>query len=310
LPDNPFISDLRRYFVGPRGIRVPWRVLLYLAITLSLSGLLFVLLGRFISYTSLFPRATRGVIAPTFLIVTYGVSFLTDVVAALLMSRIEKRPFAAYGLSFGTTLGKLLLQGIAVGFLAISALILAICALGGFSFGTLALATLEILKYGGLWALACLVTSCMEQFRYRGYLQYTLASGVGFWPAAVALSIVYSARHLFDNPRQTWSGVLAIFVFGLIFSLALRRTGNLWWPIGFQFAWDFGETFLYSVPDSGYRVYGSLLNSTMRDSPRWLTGGSVGPEGSVFCLLILALLALVVAKIYPSRISPGTTSRR
>jgi membrane protease YdiL (CAAX protease family) len=289
---------------------VPWRVLLYVAITLSLSGLLFVLLGRFISYTGFFPRATRGVIAPTFLIVTYGVSFLTDVAAALLMSRIEGRPFAAYGLPIAGAFGKFFVQGVGIGLLLLTALILCIFAFGGFFFGTLALSALEILKYGALWALACLVVACMEQFRYRGYLQYTLTSGVGFWPAAVALSIVYSARHLFDNPGQTWSGVLSIFVFGLIFSLALRRTGNLWWTIGFQFAWDFGETFLYSVADSGYHVYGSLLSSTMRNSPRWLTGGSVGPEGSVFCLLILAILVLLVAKLYPAKQSPGAPPKR
>lgn len=310
MPNNPFLSDLRRYFIGPRGIRVPWRVLLYVAITLSLSGLLFVLLGRFISYTSLFPQASRGVLAPAFLIVTYGVSFLTDIVAALLLSRIESRPFSAYGLPFAAAFGKMFTQGAAVGLLILTALILSIWALGGFAFGSVALAALQMLNYGALWALACLVVACMEQFRYRGYLQYTLTSGVGFWPAAVALSIVYSARHLFDNPRQTWIGVLAIFLFGLIFSLTLRRTGNLWWSVGFQFAWDFGETFLYSVTDSGYRIYGRLLNSTMRDSPLWLTGGSVGPEGSVFCLLVLALLALFVAKFYPARTSADSAAKR
>jgi membrane protease YdiL (CAAX protease family) len=310
LPNNPFLSDLRKYFLGPRGIRVPWRVLLYVAISLSFSGLLFVLLGRFVSYTSFFPRPTRGVIPPVFLIVTYGVSFLTDLVAALLLSRIERRPFGGYGLPLAGAFGKMFLQGAAVGLIAVTALVLSIWALGGFVFGTVVLTALEMLKYGALWALACLVVALMEQYRYRGYLQYTLASGVGFWPAAVALSIVYSARHLFDNPRQNWSGVLVIFLFGLIFSLALRRTGNLWWPIGFQFAWDFGQTFLYSVTDSGYRIYGSLLNSTMRDSPRWLTGGSVGPEGSVFCLLVVALLALFVAKFYPARIAPDSSAKR
>jgi membrane protease YdiL (CAAX protease family) len=310
LPNNPLLSDLRRYFLGPRGIRVPWRVLLYVAITLSLSGLVFVLLGHFISYTSLFPQATRGVIAPAFLIVTYGVSFLTDVVAALLLSRIERRSFSTYGLPLAEAFGKRFVQGATVGFVALTALIFCIWTCGGFVFGSPSLSTLEMLKYGALWALACLVVALTEQFRYRGYLQYTLTSGVGFWPAAVALSIVYSARHLFDNPGQTWSGVLAIFLFSLVFSLALLRTGNLWWPVGFQFAWDFGETFLYSVTDSGYRVHGSLLNSTMHDSPRWLTGGSVGPEGSLFCLLVLALLCLFVAKFYSAKITPDSATKR
>src|SRR6266404_2425088 len=39
----------------------------------------------------------------------------------------------------------------------------------------------------------------------------------------------------------------------------------------------YGETFIYSVPNSGFPSYGHLLNSTLH-RPQWLTGGSVGPE--------------------------------
>jgi membrane protease YdiL (CAAX protease family) len=311
LPDNPFISDLRRYFIGPRGIRVPWRLLLYIALMLSLSGLCFVVLGRFMSFADLFPGATRGIVTPSYLIVFYSISFAADVCAAFLMSRIELRPFGSYGLNFNAALGKLFAQGSVLGLFALTALILTIYVFGGFSFGAPLLSGFAIMRYGALWAVACLVMALMGQFRYRGYLQFTLADGIGFWPAAVTISIVYAARHLFDNSRQSWSGLLSILAFNLMFSLALRRTGSLWWPIGFQAAWDFGQTFLYSVADSGYRVKGSLLNSSLHgDSPRWLTGGSVGPEGSVFCLLVLAILALFVAKFYPAKTSPDAAVKR
>ena len=301
MPKSRLLADLRRYFVGPRGIRFPWRLLIYVAISLGLSGLMFVALGRFISFTGLFPEGKRGVIAPAYLLVTYGVGFLADVLSALLMSRIERRPFVAYGLTRDQAFGKLFWQGAAAGILGLTGLILAIYALGGFSFGGLALSGFDILKYGAFWAAACLVVSFMEQFRYRGYLQFTLSAGIGFWPAAITLSMVYAARHLFDFPSQTWSGDLSVFLFELLFCFALRRAGNLWWPIGFQAAWDFGETFVYSVPDSGYRVHGSLLKSTMSDSPQWLTGSSVGPEGSLFCFVVLAILCLVIHKLYPDR---------
>jgi membrane protease YdiL (CAAX protease family) len=310
LPKSRFLADLKRYFVGPRGIRFPWRLLIYVALSLSLSGLMFVGLGRFISFAGLFPEGKRGVVAPMYLLVTYGVGFLADVLSALLMSRIERRPFGAYGLPRDQAFGKLFWQGVAVGILALTELMLAIYALGGFSLGRLALSGFDILKYGAFWAATCLVVSFMENFRYRGYLQITLGAAIGFWPAAITLSMVYAARHLFDLPGQKWSGAISVFLFELLFCFVLRRTGNLWWPIGFQAAWDFGEIFLYSVPDSGYRVYGSLLNSSWNESPQWLTGGSVGPEGSLFCFVVLVILCLVIHKFYPPRVSPASGAKR
>jgi uncharacterized protein len=34
--------------------------------------------------------------------------------------------------------------------------------------------------------------------------------------------------------------------FGLLFCLSLRRTGSLWWAVGFHAAWDWGQTLLRS----------------------------------------------------------------
>jgi hypothetical protein len=55
---------------------------------------------------------------------------------------------------------------------------------------------------------------------------------------------------------------------------------------------------LYSVPDSGGMVTGHLLNSSFHGS-RWLTGGSVGPEGSVLVFVVIALMWLVFDRLYP-----------
>jgi hypothetical protein len=53
-------------------------------------------------------------------------------------------------------------------------------------------------------------------------------------------------------------------------------------------AFDFGETFLYSVPDSGVVFPGHLSDSTL-SGPAWLTGGTAGPEASAFDFLMLSL---------------------
>ena len=84
---------------------------------------------------------------------------------------------------------------------------------------------------------------------------------------------------------------------GLFFALTLRRTGTLWFALGFHAAWDWGETFFYSVPDSGIVFPGHLLKSSLHGA-RWLTGGSVGPEGSSVCFVVIALLSLAFSRTY------------
>jgi hypothetical protein len=64
-------------------------------------------------------------------------------------------------------------------------------------------------------------------------------------------------------------------------------------------AWNWGETYFYSVPDSGMVAKGHLLNSSFH-GPDWLTGGTVGPEASVFAFVVLALSAAAVHYLFPA----------
>jgi membrane protease YdiL (CAAX protease family) len=93
-------------------------------------------------------------------------------------------------------------------------------------------------------------------------------------------------------------GLLGVAVIGLFFCLTLRRTGNLWFAVGFHASWDWGESYLYSVPDSGGMVTGHLLRSSFHGSS-WVTGGSVGPEGSVLVFVILGLTWVAFDRAYP-----------
>jgi uncharacterized protein len=88
-----------------------------------------------------------------------------------------------------------------------------------------------------------------------------------------------------------------VVCFGLLFCLFLRRTGNLWWAVGFHAGWDWGQTFFYGVRDSGIAPYHSLLNSTF-SGPRWLTGGTVGPEASIFTPIVLLIAAIWFSLVY------------
>jgi uncharacterized protein len=63
-------------------------------------------------------------------------------------------------------------------------------------------------------------------------------------------------------------------------------------------SFDFGETFLYSVPDSGVVFPGHLSSATLA-GPSWITGGTAGPEGSIFDFVLLLLFFLVVHRMFP-----------
>jgi CAAX protease family protein len=144
-------------------------------------------------------------------------------------------------------------------------------------------------------------------------MQYTLTTGIGFWGAALVLSGLFALGHA-RNPGETSVGVMDVFLGGMVLALMLRRTGNLWFPIGFHAAWDWAQSFVFGVADSGMKSAGAwLMPHIPQNKPWWLTGGTVGPEGSVFsCCIELLLLVLVAWRFrsprYPEGVDVVTTT--
>jgi membrane protease YdiL (CAAX protease family) len=230
--------------------------------------------------------------------------FVLVFLPACFMAWFEHRSVGDYGLPFHSLFGKRFWQGCALGVVEVVTLMGSIAVFGGYSFGSLDLHGSGIFKWGLFWALLFAVVGLFEEFAFRGYLQFTLADGIGFWPAAWILSLGFGAVHL-GNKGEGWVGAAGVAVIGLIFALALKRTGNLWLVVGWHAAFDFGETFLFSVPNSGTVFPGHLSNATLH-GPTWLTGGTVGPEGSVFSFVTMAAAALFIHKTFPGRKSPSS----
>lgn len=213
--------------------------------------------------------------------------FVAAVIPAVVLARVERRRWGAYGLPMRSAFVRLFGSGTLWGFGAISFLMVALYGLHAFAFGHIVFHGVRLARFAAFWAVYFLVVGMFEEFCLRGYSQFTLARGMGFWPAAIILSCAFGLIHL-RNGGEEWPGLLAAACIGLFFCLTLRRTGNLWFAVGFHAAWDWGESFFYSVPDSGMVSPGHLLSSSLH-GPRWLTGGSVGPEGSLLCFVVIAL---------------------
>ncbi len=274
------------------GLGAGWRLILYGAFFFLLWSLSTFLLRQLL-------RPPAGVFSPSFDLSGELASFLAAFFAAWMMAQFEERPVGVYGLPARDVFGKQFGQGCLFGVCSISALIGLIAAFGGYSFGRLSEDGTMIVKWALYWAVFFLVVGFFEEFFFRGYTLYTLSEGIGFWPAAMVLSAGFGAIHL-QNPGEGWTGAAGVAFVGLFWSFTLKRTGNLWFAVGMHATFDFGETFLYSVPDSGAIFPGHLSNATLH-GPRWLTGGSVGPEASVFDFVLLAVLFLIVHFVFPAR---------
>jgi membrane protease YdiL (CAAX protease family) len=221
---------------------------------------------------------------------------LAAVVPAVVLARVERREWGEFGLPGREAFGKLFWVGLMWGFAGITLLLAAMYGLRAFDLGHLALHGARIVKFAVFWAVFFLMVGLFEDFLFRGYTQFTLTRVMGFWPAAVVMSCLFGLVH-WQNGGEQWPGLLAAAAIGFFFCLTLRRTGSLWFAVGFHAAWDWGETFFYSVPDSGTLFPGHLLKSSFH-GPAWLTGGVVGPEGSVLCFVVIAVVWVGFERVY------------
>ena len=293
------------FFRGPNGIRAGWRVLIFLALVAAI-GLVIALAATLIALRGHGgPQILVGIsgLTPAGLSITEGGLFFLTSMAALIMARIERRKYGEYGLPGRCAFGKDFWIGIIVGFSAISACLLAIFGLHGFHLTGIATHGTTLVTATIAWSLAFILVGLAEEFSFRGYLQYTLTSGMGFWPAAILLSGLFGLAHA-GNPGESKAGLLSVVLFGLLFCLFLRRRGNLWWAVGFHAGWDWGQTFFYGVPDSGIPAYHNFFSCSF-NGPSWLTGGSVGPEASVFTPVVLLMVAVFFVRAYRENRSGG-----
>ncbi|HUX68541.1 MAG TPA: CPBP family intramembrane glutamic endopeptidase [Terriglobales bacterium] len=284
-----FSSPEQRDFAG---LRAGWRLAVFGFILVGIPDLLSGGVGKLAPSSPALLVITPGAVA-----MGEGFALLWVAIATLAMTLLEQRPLGTYGLPARGALRRNFWEGALWGAGSLTALLLLIGASGDLRLGLGARPGMETLRYGLEWGLAFLLVALFEEFRYRGYALFTLRAGVGFWPAAMLLSLAFGAVHL-RNPGETPLGVTSAGLLGFFFCFTWWRTGDLWFAVGMHAAWDFCQSFVYGVPDSGLLSHGRLLQPHFQGSS-WITGGTVGPEGSVWVLVVVAMLWALFAKLHP-----------
>lgn len=284
-------------FIGPAGLRSGWRLLIFLAMAIAFQAGL--------QEIVLLMLQARGLVAPEGLnavgfLGEDAITFVAVLVATWIMARSERRKLAGYGLPGKNAFGRRFWEGAVFGYAGVSLLILLIFLAGGYSAGSIALYGTALARSTLLWLLASLAIGFAEEFLFRGYPQFILAQGMGFWPAAFLISFLFGALHYFTKPYERWPDWASTGLLALLICLTLKRTGDLRFAIGFHFAFDFGAIFVYSGPNGGQLAPDRLLTATFHGSD-WLTGGKLGPEASLFVFPVIAAMFLGVHFLYRPR---------
>ncbi len=303
-------STLHNVFYGAEGLRAGWSMLIFAAL--------------FAAYLFLAGGIVRKLHPPTHnasgdhsfsffvMFANEAVPLLGVLLVTWIMSMIERRPVGVYGLGGIRKLPRFI-AGLAWGLICLTPLILTLWKFGFLVFDSRLLFGADILRYGAEWIAVFLAVGLLEEYFTRGYLQYTLTRGldgfyrwafktphsnaIAFWTSAVIFSALFGLVHG-SNPGESPIGLLTAGLASMMFCLVLWRTGSLWWAIGFHTSWDWAQSFLYGVGDSGIFVQHRLLSTHPVGKPL-LSGGTTGPEGSLFIVPVVILIVAIIIITVP-----------
>ena len=300
-PDPRRRSLLFRVFVGPRGVRAGWKVLLFFLIFGAIMVCLYPL-GKL--HAKVDPKAG---LPPSVALLQEFLGMTAVLLATAIMAKlIDRKPWGYFGIPLRNAFRSTFWAGAAIGLGAL-ALQLELMHLGGwFDFGSLQLHGAAIVGYGAIWGVMFLFVGVTEEGLLRGYVQRVTTNGFSrlpgnwsFWTSALLFSLLFASGHL-PNPGENKFGIVMVFIDGMVMCFSLWRTGDLWFAIGNHAAWDWGQTFLFGTPDSGMHGAHALMSPAFH-GPALLSGGTNGPEGSLLVLLSEALFVVVIAVVYRGR---------
>jgi hypothetical protein len=203
----------------------------------------------------------------------------------VMMSGVERRPFGAMGFALGRAAPGESGWGTLLGAAFLGAAVLGVTATGGARWipdaGTLPGYLAFALRTLAFFAAA----AALEEVLFRGYPFQALARGIGAWPAAVLLSLLFALAHA-QNPNVRPLGLANIALAGLMLSAAYLRTRSLWFATGVHLGWNWAMATLLDLPVSGLEI-DTPLYTGMETGPDWWTGGAFGPEAGLAATLAI-----------------------
>ena len=207
--------------------------------------------------------------------------------------RLRRQALSGVGLRLDATWLRQVLGGIAFGTVQMLAVAGLIFLAGGVRFELDPARAVAALAYG-VWFFAGVAV--LEELLFRGFVFQRLVDGIGAPAALLLMAVLFAVAH-WGNPGMEGGTVVSATIDNglgaILLGLAWLRTGSLALPIGIHFGWNWTQGSLLGFDVSGLTQAGWLLPHLL-DKPQWLTGGTFGPEASVFAVLVDATAVLLL----------------
>ncbi len=176
----------------------------------------------------------------------------------------------------------LLGAGVGLGFMLVSALLIAI--LGGYSFSWSSGNPLPVVFTVAATAFGAAVT---EELMFRGLALQALERLWGSRAALAITALLFGALHLGNPAATAWSSLAIALEAGVLLGAAYLWRRNIWFVVGLHFAWN-ATVGLLGIPVSGHAAPGLLTAEVT--GPALLTGGEFGIEASIVPVIVSVLL--------------------
>lgn len=146
-----------------------------------------------------------------------------------------------------------------------------------------------------LFFLCVFIQSAAEELVDRWYLYQKLRRRYKApWIAIFVNSFIFMALHLL-NPGVSFPAMLQVFLVGVLFSLFVYYYNGLWVAMAFHAAWNFTQSILFGLPNSGIVSAYSVFRLEAASATNGLFYNvNFGVEGSIGANFILLALILIV----------------
>ena len=191
------------------------------------------------------------------------------------------------------------LQGLAVGIILMTAIVLLSVA-----FGINSISLCSNINFGLilLYFIGFIIQGMSEEFIFRGYLMNTLGSRHHAVIAVGVSAVAFSLAHL-TNPGFNFLIFINLSLFGVFASLYMIAFDDIWGVCAIHSIWNFTQGSFYGISVSGTGNTESIFRTTAISSSKLLTGGNFGIEGSIITTIVLCFgIALILYKIRKNKL--------
>lgn len=208
-------------------------------------------------------------------------------------TRLRREPLASVGLKLDGRWWSHLAAGMGLGG---GALLLAASLMMAFGAVRFELAPSRGVDMLALGLYGFLFAAALEELLFRGFLFQRLLDGIGVWGAQLLIAGVFAIAH-WGNPGmegaiRVWAA-LDIGLASLMLGMAYLRTRSLALPLGLHLGWNWVQGSVLGFGVSGHAA-GGWWQPVFGDRPEWMSGGSFGPEASVFGVLVDLLVLMLL----------------